>query len=125
MNERAADVRSETPDEITQERIARNDATFRAANERIREAADEYEIAEHVPFFCECSDPQCRQIVQLSLSEYEAVRGDPRHFLNLPGHDAAAQGAVVVVSSNDRYVVVEKIERAGEVAEELDERDRV
>ena len=125
MNERAADVPGETPDEITQERIARNDATFRAANERIREAAEEYEIAERVPFFCECADPECRRIVQVSLDEYEAVRRDSRHFINEPGHEAAAQGAAVVVSANDRYVVVEKIERAGDVSEELDERDRV
>ena len=118
-------MRSDTPDEFTQERIARNDATFREANERIRESAEEYEIGDDVPFFCECADPECREIAQLSLAEYEAVRSAPRRFINLPDHEVNARGAVVVVSRNDRYVVVEKIERAGEVSEDLDERDRV
>ncbi len=112
----------DTPDEVTQERIARNDAIFRSANERIRETAEEYDITEQVPFFCECADGECRQLVQLSLREYESVRADSRDFLNAPGHEAAAQGAAVVVDGNERYVVVKKIERAGEVAEELDER---
>ena len=112
-------------DDVSQERIARNDALFRSANERIRDAAEEYEITQHVPFFCECADATCREIVQLSLEEYEAVRADSRTFFNVPGHEANAQGAADVVDRNDRYVTLVKTDRAGEVAEELDERDRV
>ncbi len=109
-------------DETTQERIARNDAIFRAANEDIRESAVEQEFHGLVPFICECAEETCTDIVQLTLSEYEDVRAHPRHFFNAWGHDAAAQGTVDVVNQRDRYVVVEKRGRAGEVAEELDER---
>ena len=112
-------------DEIREERIARNDAAFRTANERIREAAEQYEITEQVPFFCECADPACREIVHLALDEYEAIRSEPRRFFNAPGHQVAAQGAADVLEQNDRYVVLDKTGRAGEVAEDLDERDRV
>ena len=113
------------PDESTEERIGRNDALFRSANERIRETAAEYEITQQVPFFCECADVTCRAIVQLSLEEYEAVRAKPRQFFNAPGHEVNARGAADVLERNDRYVTLEKLNRAGEVAEELDERDPV
>jgi hypothetical protein len=40
----------------------------------------------------------------------------------VPGHQTAAQGFGVVVEERDGYLVVEKVGRAGEVAEALDER---
>ena len=43
------------PEERSTERIARNNAVFREANERILEAADAREYTyELVPFICEC-----------------------------------------------------------------------
>lgn len=107
--------------ELVAERIARNDATFRDANERIREAAEEYEMKDGVPFICECAKEDCSEIVQLSLAEYGNIRSHPRRFFNALGHESAAQGTVAVLARNDRYVVLEKIGRAGEVAEELDD----
>ena len=111
-----------TLDEATAERIARSDATFRAANERVSDAAREFEMSEGVPFFCECADPTCHEIVQLSLEQYEEVRRNARHFINVPGHQVAAHGMGKVVAEHGRYVVVEKLDVAGELAEELDER---
>ena len=108
--------------DVQAERIARNDATFREANERIGSVAEEIGIEGCVPFICECADPDCTEIVQLSLEEHEAVRAAATLFFNTPGHQTAAQGYVRVVDENDRYVVVEKIERAAEVATELDPR---
>src|SRR3954452_7164607 len=110
-------------DELTQERIARNDATFRSANESIAESAVEYEMRERIPFICECADPNCTQIIQLSLDEYEAVRKHSRHFLNVPGHQVVAGPVVQIVAEKERFVVVEKLAHAGEVAERLDERN--
>lgn len=106
-----------------EERIALNQATFREANERINAAAGVYDVDIPVPFICECADPTCAEIVRLALSEYEEVRADPRHFLNVPGHQAAAQGAAVVVAERDGYVIAEKIGHAGEIAESLDQRN--
>jgi hypothetical protein len=115
-------VRADYMDRVLQERIAENDARFRAANERIGAAADAYDVDMAIPFICECADPTCTKLVRLSLEEYEEVRADPRHFLSLPGHETAAQGAAVVVAERDSYVIVEKTGHAGEVAEDLDER---
>jgi hypothetical protein len=105
---------------LSAERIARNDAIFRNANEGISEAAEAAGIEDQVPFVCECADPACREIVQMSMQEYREIREDPRLFLNVPGHEASAQGWGQVVENRDRYVVVVKVGPAGEVAEQLE-----
>ena len=106
---------------LSAERIARNDAIFRHANEGIREGAEAEEIEGGVPFICECADPACREIVQMSVKEYREIREDPRVFLNVPGHEASAQGWAQVIESYDRYVVVVKVGPADEVAEQLED----
>ena len=110
-------------DRLTEERIALNNATFRNANERISTAAGVYDVDMPVPFICECADRSCSEIVRLELAEYEEIRADSRHFLNAPGHQAAAQGAAVVVAERDGYVIVEKVGHAGDIVEALDERN--
>ena len=112
-------------DELTEERIARNDAAFRSANERIEVVAIDSEMAGRLPFICECGDRSCSEIVLLSITEYEAVRVDARHFFNVPGHQAADLGVGEVVERHERYVVYEKHGHAGDVAERLDERPLV
>jgi hypothetical protein len=102
------------------ERVARNDATFRAANERIRAAAEALDTTIRlVPFICECADERCVDVVRLELGEYREIRSNPRWFVNVPGHETAARGWVEVVATRDGYVIVEKVGRAGEVVEEL------
>ena len=58
---------------LMEERIARNQATFREANERIGAAAGVYDVATPVPFICECADPACTEVVRLELD-----RAQPR-----------------------------------------------
>lgn len=107
--------------EAMQERIARNDALFRDANERILATAEAYD-AQRAPFLCECADLSCRTVILVPLAEYEAVRASGRRFINAPGHETSAEGAASVVERHDTYVVVEKQRHAGDVAEELDPR---
>jgi hypothetical protein len=107
---------------LSEERIARNDAIFRDANDQIERAAHEHDVHEGVPFLCECADERCTEIVRLSLAEYEKVRADPTHFVNAPGHHLPFADAVRVIAQRDGYNVVEKLGRAAEVAEELDTR---
>ena len=102
------------------EKIARNNDTFRRANEAIRGAAEEHRFTAPVPFICECPEPTCRELVPVPLEEYEEVRRHPRRFLTVPEHSAREGGEVVATS--DGYVVVEKRGRAGEIVAELDPR---
>ena len=110
-------------DRLLEERIARNDATFRQANERISAAAETYRVDMPVPFICECADPKCSEIVRLTLEEYEEIRADSRHFFHIDGHRDADGTAGVVVAERDSYVIVEKTGHAGEIAQALDERN--
>jgi hypothetical protein len=107
------------------ERIAKNDATFREANERINAVAAsfEHDELELLPFLCECADVECTEVVKLLAPEYEAVRADPTHFVNADGHVVNGQGWARVVEVHDRYTVVEKIGEAAEIAAELDPRE--
>ena len=105
---------------LSAERIGRNEAIARAANDRIQVVAEAGGIEESIPFVCECADRACTDIVRLSLEAYAEIRSEPRLFLNVPGHQAAAQGWAQVVEEHDGYVVTEKIGPAGDVAERLE-----
>lgn len=115
-------VDEEEPDIRTQERVARNDALFREANEGIEDAATKQEVLDQVPFICECADGNCRELLVLSIDEYEEIRQDSRHFLNAPGHVRADEGAGQVVKDRGRYTIVAKTGHAGDVVEQLDPR---
>jgi hypothetical protein len=106
---------------VDAERVARNDATFRAANERIDATADQLGV-ESAPFICECADTSCTTVLRIALAEYEAIRADPTHFLNAPGHDAAGGPYAQVIEDRGSYVVVAKVGKAAEIVADLDER---
>lgn len=105
--------------DLTQVRVAQNQSRFREANENIETAADKMGLHGPVPFICECADERCMEIVRLTLHDYEEVRQHPRRFFNAPGHEALSveSGAAVVVDHQPAYVLVEKIELAGQIAE--------
>ena len=103
------------------EKIARNNAAFRDANERIQTAAADYGFwdGRTVPFLCECSDESCMTIVRMSLEEYRQVRSNPRWFAHAPGHEERISGVVETVEAREHYVLVEKVGHAGDVATDL------
>ncbi len=108
-------------DDATAEKIARNNDVFRDANDSIEVAATDHGIRDDrlMPFICECSDPRCTTVIRLTREEYHRVRSSPRWFAHAPGHETHIPGAVEQVEANDRFVLVEKIGRAGEVATHL------
>jgi hypothetical protein len=92
-----------------EERIAKNNLTFREANETIRAKTDEYDAPlEHIPFLCECPDTSCTAIVRLTAEQYAAIRADDRHFFTVAGHEEAEKPLGEVVSREGDYVIVEK-----------------
>lgn len=105
----------------TAARRAENEATFRAANERIEESAQSLNLAPlPIPFICECEDERCTQIVRLTIAQYEQVRQNGRHFFVSPGHQS--QTDRVVAESNDGYTTVEKTGEEGRIVAEQDPR---
>jgi hypothetical protein len=106
----------------TAERVARNNAIFREANEGISGAARDYGLDKRVPFICECADPACTAIIQVELNDYERIRANATWFLDATDHYRSSQGYADVVERRDGYDVVEKRGEAGELAAELDPR---
>ena len=121
---KGADVDTVDPvEKVSAERVALNDAAFRKANEAIRARADDWDMEGLLPAICECAEPRCTELLQLTAAEYEEVRANARWFINAPGHHVNAQGWARVVDERDRYEIAEKIGEAGEIVEQLDPRD--
>jgi hypothetical protein len=102
------------------ERLALNEALFRAANERMADWEERHRVEGTELYFCECADPECRQKVPLRESDYERVRSDSEHFFVVPGHEVV--DIETVIESQDDWVVVEKAQEVREVVEATDPR---
>jgi hypothetical protein len=117
--ENEVDLSGSEPD-----RKALNEALLRERNE----ALEPYNAATHwvdppvADWHCECAMPECSQPVQLTITEYEAVRGNPRRFVIVADERHFRPEAERVVVQTDRYWVVEKVGEAAELAEALDPR---
>ena len=97
------DSRNEYDREI---RAARNQALFRAVNEKVKEVnAAVAEVTGTFAIACECADMDCIETLKISPAEYEAVRVNPRHFVVLRGH--IYPEVEEVVRTSWQYVVVE------------------
>jgi hypothetical protein len=118
-------TRSVTADENERAlKVARNQSTFRDANERMRQRAVgtfRFEAGQRVRFVCECADPSCREVLMLRLDEYERVREHPSRFLLVAGHEDDSTHERIV-EAEEGYAVVEKVGTAGAEAARLDPR---
>jgi hypothetical protein len=107
---------------ISSERAARNQSHYRSINEKLKELNQTFAEAgvADSEWICECADTDCTLRLTATLHEYEMVRSNPRTFIVSQGH---LQPKVErALSQNDRYVIVEKIDHAGQIAETLDPR---
>jgi hypothetical protein len=109
-------------DRVHQERAAKNQSVFREVNERIEGLQDRPPTV-YEAFICECCLDGCSETISLTIEEYEGIRSHPARFAVMPGH-VDPKVEVVVDSPDGRCEVVEKIERAAEVAVHLDPRAR-
>jgi hypothetical protein len=103
-----------------QDVLGANESVFREINEGIERGQWPGEEDAPVGFRCECARLGCNELVELSVRAYEAVRMHPRRFIVVPGHERL--DAEVVVERHSGYLVVEKVDQAGEMARENDPR---
>jgi hypothetical protein len=103
-------------------KLAQNETLFRAVNENIEKTAVEnrYAAGDLPSFVCECADTECGDLIQLSITQYEEVRANPDRFLLWPGHEV--EDIENVVERFENFVVVEKIGRGRDTAEDTDPR---
>ena len=90
------------------ERIVENEAGWRTANERIRNAMSSATSGMRVT--CECGNDDCSVMIEISTQDYELVRSHPARFVVLPDHDIPEAERVVHRESD--HWVVEKVGRA-------------
>jgi 5-bromo-4-chloroindolyl phosphate hydrolysis protein len=107
---------------VSSERAARNQSLYRSINEKILELNQTLAEAgiEDSEWICECADTDCMVRVVATLREYEMVRSNPRTFIVSRGH--LYPEVERVLNQNDRYMIVEKIDDAGQIAETLNPR---
>jgi hypothetical protein len=99
---------------------AANEATFREANEQIREVQRELDPpVERVPFLCECDEPSCHEPIRLTPAEYELVRSDGTFFVVVSGHSTNGE----IVSEADGHAIVRKTGEGGVIAAGTDPRE--
>jgi hypothetical protein len=102
------------------QQAAENEATFRLANESLKQKADEFDlVGERTPYLCECEDEHCTRVIQLSREEYERIRQHPTRFVMVPGHQETRDR---VVREEAGFTVIEKSGEDGELVARLDPR---
>lgn len=95
-------------------RAVQTQLLFREVNERVAaltglsEGTNQAEL--RTEWVCECADPACRERLQLSVEEYEALREHPARFVVFPRLRHVSAEAERVVAYTDRSWTVEKIE---------------
>ena len=94
------------PLEARRTRLAKNQALFRAVNDRIDYMARAQSAVLPLRVLCECADPDCDAHVELTQGEYEAVRQTPSQFFVLPAH--VFPELETIVERRGHYVIVEK-----------------
>jgi 5-bromo-4-chloroindolyl phosphate hydrolysis protein len=102
-----------------QERLAQNQVLFREVNARVEALNEAFDdILDTHLYACECAELACLEQVELTPSEYTAIRRNPRRFFVAAGEQHVFPNVEAIVEKSDRYWVVEKSGTAGEIAAE-------
>lgn len=94
-------------------RLRENEDLMEDLNRRVKERLEQIRVEDdedpEAPFrfFCECSDLDCRERIEIRPRRYEAIHADTERFVLLPGHEIPA--VETVVGEEDGYLVVRKI----------------
>lgn len=100
--------------------LSANEAVFRDVNEAIERGHWPGDEDSESAFCCECARHKCAKLVPMTPREYEHIRGNPRRFVLVPGHEDTSIETVVERTAD--YVVVEKRGEAALEAEASDPR---
>jgi hypothetical protein len=102
-----------------EERMATNEAAARDLNEEIEVAHQGDPPGRLFTIACECALRSCDRRIEVTMDEYQQVRGDPRRFAIVPEHFIGdIEG---IVDETDRFAVVAK--RRGAPADEAIRQD--
>jgi hypothetical protein len=100
------------------ERIANNEAMFRAANRELAQADKEAGGDGALEVLCECGQEGCSSLISLTVAEYDGVHSQEDRFVVVPGHENPQIESVV--ERRATYLVVDKFGEAEEIAEDAE-----
>ena len=104
-------------------RGARTQSAFRTGNERLFDLNQAFStLVEMGDWLCECANVECAQRIELTMAEYGFVRDNPRRFAIAPGEEHLFAEIENCVEQNERFWVVEKVGKAGDLAALVDPR---
>ena len=106
-----------------QDREANRRGRRRRLNERIAEVGARlgFERGGQLRLVCECGNDECTQAIELTLTEYEAVRVHARRFAIAPDHENPV--VEIVTGQTSRFAVAETfVGEASRIPEETDPR---
>lgn len=100
------------------ERIAKNEAVFRATNREIERVEQEEGGAADgaLEFICECGRDSCSGVITLTVSEYHSAHSQKDRFVVVSGHQT--EEIERVVDDRGAYLVVDKFGKAEEIVED-------
>jgi hypothetical protein len=99
------------------ERIAKNEAVFRATNRAIEHAGQEAGggTDELLEVLCECGRQGCSGVITLTVADYDGVHSQDDRFVVLQGHESTEIERVVEERAG--YLVVDKFGEAEDIVE--------
>ena len=100
------------------ERIAKNEAVFRATNRELKAAEQEAGggADQALEVLCECGRQSCSGVITLTVGEYEGVHSQDDRFVVLRGHESLEIERVV--EERGEYLVVDKFGEAEAIVED-------
>jgi hypothetical protein len=107
------------------ERVARNEAMYRAVNREIEHVSEELgeRATDELTLLCECGQDDCSQTIELTVAEYDSSHAQRDRFVLAPGHED--EQLEHVVERNERYVVVDKFGEAESITEAEERREGI
>jgi hypothetical protein len=101
-----------------QERIAKNETVFRAANRELALGGEQEGggADQVIEVLCECGRQGCSGVITMTVADYDGVHAQDDRFVVVPGHEST--DIENVVEERDGYFVVDKFGEAEDIAEE-------
>jgi hypothetical protein len=103
------------------DRVAQNEAMYRAVNREIEQATAEAGRGQNdqLEVLCECGEDGCSATLAMTIAEYDEAHVQRDRFIVASGHENPE--IEVIVARRDDYLIVDKFGEAEKIAE-ADER---
>jgi hypothetical protein len=99
------------------ERIAKNEAMYRAVNRELEKASEDAGDGapdRQLEILCECGEPGCNTKLTLTIGEYDEAHGQLDRFIVAVEHEDPRIERVVM--RRDTYLVVDKFGEAEQIS---------